>query len=111
MKKKKDDNYDTIMAFIDFLVQLIADEIIKRLESNNIAESSKQQPDKESGRLRTVKQFASTTPIFTESSLRWQMFNSATNGMDEYNVIVRLGKRVFIDVVNFEQWLASQKNR
>lgn len=42
----------------------------------------------------------------TESSIRWLIFNARDNGFD--SCIVRLGRRVFIDLDKFEQWLDEQ---
>jgi len=53
----------------------------------------------------TVKQFSQSNPAFPESGLRWLIFNSATNGLDKYGVIVRCGRRVIIHNPNFYQWL------
>ena len=32
--------------------------------------------------LRTVRQMAESTPIFTEAYLRWLIFNASQNGLD-----------------------------
>ncbi len=47
--------------------------------------------------LLTVKQFNEKHPAFPIGGLRWQIFNSATNGLDEDQVIIRVGRKVLID--------------
>ncbi len=61
--------------------------------------------------LLTVNQFAAKHPAFSVGGLRWQIFNSARNGLDEAGSIVRLGKRVLIDQVKYFQWIDSQQER
>ena len=41
--------------------------------------------------LKTVRQVAELNPAFSESALRWLIFNSTKNGFDD--VIVKLGRR------------------
>ena len=55
----------------------------------------------------TVKQLASQTPAFTEASLRWLIFNAASNGLER--ALVKVGKRVLIDKHSFEEWLEGQR--
>lgn len=43
---------------------------------------------------------------FTESSIRWLIFNSQENGFSA--CIVRMGRKVLIDVDAFELWLDEQ---
>jgi hypothetical protein len=57
----------------------------------------------------TVRQVARANPAFTEASLRWLLFNSATNGLDKDGVIIRLGKRVLIDRDKFGLWLIGRR--
>lgn len=58
-------------------------------------------------RRYTVAKFAEKFPEFTtESSLRWLIFNSKTNGMDDFKVIERIGRRVLI-TDNFFRWLEA----
>lgn len=58
--------------------------------------------------LHTVSQFASKTS-FTEPQLRWWIFNAASNGLDRYKAVVRVGgRRVYIDPAAFEKWIDSQ---
>jgi len=57
--------------------------------------------------LVTVKQLSELSPAFTESSLRSLIFNSRTNGLEA--AIVRIGRRVLIDLEEFNQWLGQQR--
>lgn len=57
--------------------------------------------------LRTVKQLAAENPAFTEGSLRWLVFNAASNGFD--TAIVRVGRRVLIDVPKLNDWLEANR--
>lgn len=52
-----------------------------------------------------VKDVPSKYPAFTESSIRWAIFNSATNGFNK--VIRKVGRRVLIDEEAFLQWIDS----
>ncbi len=59
--------------------------------------------------LRTVKQIAVANPAFTEASLRWMIYRSRENGLDE--VLVRVGRRVLFDLDKFNEWLESRRQR
>lgn len=61
--------------------------------------------------LHTVNQFSQKHPAFSIGGLRWQIFNSATNGLNEFGAIVRLSKRVLIDEGNYFLWVDSQQER
>ena len=52
-------------------------------------------------KLTRLREFAERGP-FTEGSLRWLVFNEASNGLREAGAIVRLGRRVFIDEDKFD---------
>ena len=56
-----------------------------------------------SERLRTLRQLAERNPAFSESALRWHVFNAKRNGLD--SSIVRVGRRVLIDEQAFSRWL------
>lgn len=58
--------------------------------------------------LKTVAAFAEAGP-FTEAQLRWYIFNDAHNGMRDNSVVVRVGRRVYIDVNAFDRWIDSQQ--
>lgn len=57
--------------------------------------------------LRTVRQLATENPIFSEASLRWHIFNAKANGLDR--AIVRVGRKILIDRVEFDRWLESKR--
>ena len=57
--------------------------------------------------LVTVKQLAEASPAFTEASLRWMIFNAETSGLDR--ALVKRGRRILIDVPEFERWLEEQR--
>ena len=66
--------------------------------------------------LRTVQQVvdasrpvAEAEPTITEGSLRWLIFNAEENGLDQ--ALVRVGRRVLIDVDAFNAWLESRRAR
>lgn len=57
-------------------------------------------------RFNTVKQIPTHYPAFTESSIRWLIFNENTNG---FNCCVRrVGRKVLIDLNEFELWISKQ---
>jgi hypothetical protein len=67
--------------------------------------------------LLTVRQFAVRHPAFSESSLRWLIFNAGQrrvsgglvlpgNGFEV--ALVRIGRRVFIDEERFFAWAERQ---
>ena len=58
--------------------------------------------------LRRVGQFCKENPAFTDAGVRWLIFNSANNGLDDFGAIVRLDRRVFIDADRFFAWIESR---
>lgn len=60
-----------------------------------------------SERLRTIRQTAERNKAFTEGALRWYVFNAKHNGLDK--AIVRVGRRVLIDELEFSRWLESKR--
>ncbi|MFQ5444057.1 MAG: hypothetical protein ACE5EK_05510 [Nitrospinales bacterium] len=57
--------------------------------------------------LLTVSQFSTKHPWATEPGLRFQIFNSAKNGLSDAQAIVRLGRRVLIYEARYFEWVAS----
>lgn len=57
--------------------------------------------------LKSVRQFAETTP-FSESQTRWWLFQAEQNGLAKVGAVVRIGRRVYIDVDRFDDWLTAQ---
>jgi hypothetical protein len=53
--------------------------------------------------LRTVAQLAEELPAFDEAAIRRLIFNAEEIGLS--HAIVRIGRRVYIDLKDFEQWL------
>jgi len=74
-------------------------------------------------RLTTVKKMAQTKPycdIYTENSIRALVFNSAprisskgeipSNGLQEAGAILRVGRKLLIDLDAFDSWLITQSS-
>jgi hypothetical protein len=57
--------------------------------------------------LQSVAQFAASGP-FTQNQLRWWIFQSAGNGLAASGAIVRVQRRIYLDVDAFEKWIDSQ---
>ena len=60
--------------------------------------------------LQTIISLAAEGP-FSEGQLRWWIFMSANNGLDAANAVVRVGRRVYIDLDRFEDWIEHQNRR
>jgi len=58
--------------------------------------------------LQTVPQFSENNPAFPVGGLRWQIFNEDKNGLKAAGAIVRVGRKVLIDVDKYFQWVYSQ---
>jgi hypothetical protein len=58
--------------------------------------------------LKTVAEFAAAGP-FSQGQLRWWIFNAANNGLS--HAIVRVQRRIYIDVDKFEAWIDSQNQQ
>ena len=57
--------------------------------------------------LRTVRQVAKRCPGFTEPAVRKLIFDAERNGLAA--AIVRIGRRVFIDLEKFDEWLEKHR--
>lgn len=80
----------------------------KKIEGSKLPPQPCRSPPEEYSRRYTVRNFANKYPEFcTESSLRWMLFHSKTNGMNEFNVVERIGRRVIINEENFFKWLEA----
>ena len=55
----------------------------------------------------TVKQYAERYPFPSESSLRWHLFHSSTNGLE--SAVIRIGKRIVLDLDALNAWIRSHK--
>ncbi len=58
-------------------------------------------------RLRTVRQLAQEAKFITEAKLRWWVFHAPKYGFEP--VIIKIGGRVYIDVVEFNNWLERHR--
>lgn len=56
-------------------------------------------------KYKTVKQIAESQTVFTESALRNLIFYARFNGMEEHNVIHRVGGKILINEENFAKWI------
>ena len=57
--------------------------------------------------LLTIEQFVAQQPAMTKGGTRWAIFNEKYNGLAESGAIVRVGKRVLIDPVQFMDWMRT----
>ncbi len=60
--------------------------------------------------LKTVAELAAESP-FTEAQLRWWVFTEHNNGLASAGAVVRIGRRVYIDVDAFERWIDDQQEK
>jgi hypothetical protein len=60
-------------------------------------------------RLLTVKQFCAQHTAFTPGGIRWLLFHRDQNGLAR--AVVKVGRRVLIDVDQFFLWIAAQNGR
>lgn len=63
-----------------------------------------------SKRLAGVAETARTYN-FTEASLRWHIFQAATNGLQDAGAIIRIGRSLRIDLDKFDAWLDSKTSK
>jgi len=57
----------------------------------------------------TVKQFSEKHPAFTVGSLRALIFNASSNGLNESDAIVRVGRRILLSDTKFYDWLEAER--
>lgn len=57
--------------------------------------------------LKTIPQFANSTD-FSESQIRWWIFNAKNNGLAATQTIKRIGRRIYIDADGFDAWIDGQ---
>jgi len=57
--------------------------------------------------LRTVKQLAQEAPFTTESTIRWWIYQAASNGFAA--ALIKIGGRIYIDKTAFNKWLEDQR--
>ncbi len=59
--------------------------------------------------LQSVLSIAEQGP-FTEGQLRWWIFNAASNGLAKHGAIVRVQRRIYLDLDRFGDWIDSQNS-
>ena len=57
----------------------------------------------------TVDQFCRRHPVFTPSSLRWMIFQSAQNGLGKSGALLRNGRAIIIDEPAFLAWFRKKR--
>ncbi|MCF7970554.1 MAG: hypothetical protein K9L22_05240 [Methylococcaceae bacterium] len=59
--------------------------------------------------LLSVQQLANSIPAYQgrAGAIRWQIFNSSSNGLKESGAIIRNGRRILIDVDKYFAWQES----
>ena len=55
----------------------------------------------------TVKQMSMRHPAFSESSLRWLIFNESSNGL--HPAIKRVGRKVLVNELKFLRWIEDNE--
>lgn len=55
--------------------------------------------------FKTIRQFAESYPAFTQGSLRDLVFYADYNGLNQFDVIRRVGAKILINVDNFFRWV------
>lgn len=58
--------------------------------------------------LKTVRDFAASGP-FSESQLRWWIFEAERNGLAKCGGVIRIRRRVYLDPAGFDRWVESQQ--
>ena len=59
----------------------------------------------------TVKQFAEEFPAVNVGSVRWDIYNAKTNGLEKSGAIIRRGKtgrRILLDRDRYLLWMAGR---
>ena len=59
--------------------------------------------------LMSLRQVVKQYPIFSETSLRWQLLNRNATGLSV--ATVKIGRRVFIDKIEFDRWLENKREK
>lgn len=60
--------------------------------------------------VMSVKAFVGHYPDLgkTEAAIRWDIYNSKHNGLDAHGAVLRKGRRTWIVVPSYRNWLFSQ---
>lgn len=56
----------------------------------------------------TVEQAANEIPALTEPAIRWHLFNRELNGLTKSGAVIKVGRRVLLDLPKYIEWLKSQ---
>ncbi len=61
--------------------------------------------------VMSVKAFVRRYPDLgkSEKAVRWDIFNAAHNGLDSHGAVLRKGRRTFIVVPLYRNWLFGQR--
>ena len=60
--------------------------------------------------LQSVAVFTLDRP-FSEGQVRWWIFNAEQNGLADADALVRIQRRVYIDIDAFDRWIESQNRQ
>ncbi|TDR23147.1 hypothetical protein [Marinicella litoralis] len=60
--------------------------------------------------LLSVNKFIEANPSFTVGGMRNLIFHADSNGLNDHNAIVRIGRKVMIDVEKFYLWIKAQNS-
>ncbi|KPJ67181.1 MAG: hypothetical protein AMJ43_05885 [Coxiella sp. DG_40] len=55
----------------------------------------------------TVKEISKLYPSFSESSIRYMLFNGQKNGLSA--CVRRIGRKIIFNIPEFEEWINSRK--
>ena len=55
--------------------------------------------------IHTVQQAANKIPALTESAIRWHLFNRELNGLSKSGAVIKVGRRVLLDLPKYTDWL------
>ena len=75
----------------------------KPKHSNSITTQSNSTSQGLAMRLRTIRQLSEECPAFSESAIRWLVFNAKAKGFE--SAVFHVGRRVLIDIEAFDRWL------
>jgi len=56
----------------------------------------------------TVRQLADQQPGLTVGGIRWDLFNRASNGLEQSGAIVYRGRKILIDPELYLDWMARR---
>lgn len=62
----------------------------------------------ENTQILSVRQTAEAIPALTESSIRWHLFIKNENGLAQSGALIQIGRRVYLDLPKYIEWLRGQ---